>query len=362
MRSAPRPLPPARTRRGRSSRVAFAAGPEVDLAAKVDLLKDPASYPDRPQAVEVIETHMAWVFLTDTRAYKLKKPVRYVFLDFATLAARKLACDEELRLNRRLAPDVYLDVVPLARGPTGGIAIGGPGTPIEWLVEMRRLPRERMLDAVVLRRDVDYGDIRRLGLVLAGFYRGAQPADLSPSAYVERVRRDLDADLEELARPDFGLATERLDEIGAALWGFADGSARLLRQRASAGRVVEGHGDLRPEHVCLEDPPVVIDCIEFNRDFRTVDAADDLALLQLECERLGDPRVGAYLMDVYTEATGDAPPVELMHFYMSRRACLRAKLAAWHTTETGRDDREHWLGRAQEYLRHAAAHAATWSR
>lgn len=334
----------------------------ADLAAKVTFLQDSASYPEETRQVEAIETHMAWVFLTDRHAYKLKKPVRYEFLDFSTLAARKRTCEEEVRLNRRLAADVYLGVVPLTETDAGDLELDGDGPPIEWLVKMRRLPRELMLDEVIRRQAVGAEDIRRLARVLADFHAAAASVELCAETYRERLRRDLEANLQELSRPEFGLPQRLIDEAGAAQGRFLERRRVLLEGRVRAGRVVEGHGDVRPEHVCLEEPPVVIDCIEFNREFRIVDAADEIAFLWLECERLGASSIGPHLLEAYGGISGDTPPPELMRFYMSCRACLRAKLAAWHTTDSEVDDHAGWLGRAHDYLRRAAEHARSLAR
>lgn len=119
----------------------------MDLQAKVACLSRPEIYPERPAAVEVVQTHMSFVFLTGSYAYKLKKPVRYHFLDFSTLEARYRDCQEEVRLNRRLARDVYLGVVPLTLAPQGGLRLGGDGEPVEWLVQMRQLPKRLMLES-----------------------------------------------------------------------------------------------------------------------------------------------------------------------------------------------------------------------
>jgi aminoglycoside phosphotransferase family enzyme len=128
--------------------------------------------------------------------------------------------------------------------------------------------------------------------------------------------------------------------------------------RVRARRIIEAHGDLRPEHICLTDPPVIIDCLEFNRNLRLLDPVDELSFLGLECERLGAPLVGATMLDLYREATGDAPAEELIAFYKSYRACLRAKIAAWHLRDSEIREPEKWPALARTYLELANAHAA----
>jgi len=330
-----------------------------DLAAKVAVLRDPAAYPERPVHVESVETHMSHVFLTPQHVYKLKKPVRYDYLDFSTLAARERHCREELVLNRELAPGVYLEVVPLKADADGRLRLGGTGATVEWLVKMRRLPAEYMLDRQLRERTATTGDIRRAAERLARFYRGRPPAHTDGDAYRTDYARKLAANAAVLAEPSFGLPAEPAATVCARLARYLERSGDALARRAREGRVVEGHGDLRPEHVCLTEPPVVFDRLEFNRAFRVVDAADELASLAMECERLGAPIVGVELFERYRDATGDSAPDALQHFYAAYRACLRARLAILHTHELAPAAWVHWQALAADYLRLARRHA-TW--
>lgn len=328
-----------------------------DLAAKVAALRQSSTYPERPARIEVIETHMSHVFLTPEHVYKLKKPVRYDYLDFSTLEARAHNCREELALNRILAPGVYLDVVPLAADAQGRLSLGGAGEPVEWLVKMRRLPAERMLDRRLRSRTATTGEIRRLADVLAGFYRDCPPALTDGAAYRADYAHKLEANRAVLADPRFKLP-ELATEMHARMARFLERAGDVLMRRAAKGHVIDGHGDLRPEHVCLETLPIVFDRLEFNRVFRLVDAADELASLAMECDRLGAPIVGVELFERYGETTGDYPPDELLHFYAAYRACLRARLAILHTKELAPDAWRHWQALATDYLRLARRHVA----
>ena len=149
----------------------------------------------------------------------------------------------------------------------------------------------------------------------------------------------------------------RVHAVRVAQQAFLARASALLEQRIRDRRVGEGHGDLRPEHVCLAHEPVVIDCLEFNREFRLLDAAEDLAFLALECERLGDAELGRHILSLYARISGDDPDPGLLSFYMSRRACLRAKTAAWHLNDPGLANPGKWRGRAGEYLGLAAKYA-----
>jgi uncharacterized protein len=320
----------------------------------VACLSRPESYPTTPPRVEVIETHMSWVFLTDRHAYKLKKPVRYDYLDFSTLAARHWDCMEEVRLNRRLAANVYQGVVPLTVDSRGALQLAGSGEAIDWLVQMRRLPAECMLDYAMTRGTVHEADIRRVGALLTRFYLQTPPVVIAPATYRQWLFRDVQANLRELTRPIYALPVALVESVLTAQRAFLEQEPALLDSRVYTGRIIEAHGDLRPEHICLEDEPVIIDCLEFNRALRILDTGSELAFLALECERLGASEVGNHILETYSRASGDRLPRRLLAFYKSYHASLRAKIAIWHLKEPEVRDAAKWTHKAQHYLRLAS--------
>jgi uncharacterized protein len=328
------------------------------LAAKVAFLSRPESYAEPSRTVGTVETHMSWVFLLDRHVYKLKKPVRLPYLDFSTEALRRAACADEVRLNRRLASDVYYGAVPLTFTAEHGLAIDGGGRVVDWLVRMRRLPAERMLDRMIAARTLAADDVRRVVRKLAAFYRACAPLPTSPEAHLRRFAAGIRENRHELARPAYCLATHDVEDLcerqRAALARHAD----ALAARARAGRIVEAHGDLRPEHVCIETEPQIIDCLEFSRDLRSLDPADELAFLTLECERLSAGWVHACAFAAYAEATGDTPAPALVAFYQSYRAAVRAKIAAWHLNDDGVRAPATWTDRATGYIALARAKLA----
>ncbi len=333
------------------------ARPEEELADKVAFLRRGDAYPDPVARVDAIETHMSWVFLADGRVYKLKKPVRYDFLDYSTREARRIDCEAEVRLNSRLAPEVYVDVVPLTRDAAGRLALAGTGEAVDWLVEMRRLPAERMLDRALATGTADPHAARDVAAVLADFHRALAPVALTPAEYRARLARDIEACRRELAKPAYGLRAGEVHPVAETLDAFLGAHAPVFDRRVAARRVVEGHGDLRPEHVCLLAPPLVIDCLTFNRDLRILDAADEIAYLALECERLGHADFAAALLAGYRRAAHDDAPDALVHFYCAYRGLVRAKIAAMHTLDAAAREVPKWIGRAREYLALAASHA-----
>jgi aminoglycoside phosphotransferase family enzyme len=328
------------------------------LESKVAFLRQPSSFPEPAYRVEAVETHMSWVFLTDGFAYKLKKPVRYDFLDFSTLEARRGYCDEELRLNRRLAPDVYLGLVALVLNADGHLQLGGEGSVIDWLVKMRRLPMQRMLDYAIRHGTVSAQDIDRVAARLAGFYRSCAPIAIEPEEYRRRFLVHIDAHQQELTQSAYRLPAARINDVCAALRKALQDIAASLDERVRAGKIVEGHGDLRPEHVCLNPELSIIDCLEFSRDLRITDACDEIGYLALECERLGARSLGETLMRNYRDLSNDRPAAALVHFYQSYRALLRATIAIRHVNEDQFRYSPEWTRRALAYLTLAERHVA----
>jgi aminoglycoside phosphotransferase family enzyme len=321
------------------------------IEEKVAFLSRPEVYPDPTRRVETKETRLSWVFLTDTQAWKLKKPVRYDYLDFSAPDARRRNCEEEVRLNRFLAPDVYLGVQSLTLDADGGLRLAEKGEPIDWLVRMRRLPADRMLDRAIADRTVNSVETRKVGQLLSRFYLQTPPVAMTPSEYRRRLSADTLANQQELAKPEYALPDELMESIIRAQLEFLRQEPGLFDDRVRTGKIIEAHGDLRPEHICLENEPVIIDRLEFNREFRVLDSLSDLAFLALECERLGAPWVSDLILDTYRDETGDRPPERLLAFYKSYHACLRAKIAVWRLKDRGVLDWQKWTGRARQYLR-----------
>jgi uncharacterized protein len=319
-----------------------------DLLGKVRCLSDPDTYGPAVGHVDVCETHMSWVFLTETRVYKLKKPIVRPHLDFGTMERRRHFCEEEVRLNRRLAERIYLGVVPLRRGANGAFALGGDGPIADWLVEMVRLPQAEMLDQRVARGSIATAEGERIGDRLGAFY-AELPAEDAEELCLQRLRRELALDADLLARPGFGLARRTAPLIEAGEQAL-ERNRLLIEGRARRGLIVEGHGDLRPEHVCLVEPLQIIDCLEFDRAFRLVDPYDEVRYLGLECAILGAGWIGPILLDRIVARLGDPPAPELLDLYAGLRALTRARLCLAHLLETPVRMPGKWRPLALRYL------------
>jgi aminoglycoside phosphotransferase family enzyme len=351
-----------------------------------DFLRSPETYRSlglQGEVVQTIETHHAWVFLFGEHALKLKKPVRSRWLDFSTPALRGAACRAEWRLNQALAPGVYLGLVqvraqaggwvlrleagaqPLAPGLETPTAHGAcsDATVQDWLVLMRRLPAERMLDQLIADGTLGPEAVDRLARALCGFWSSAQRVAVDPGAWCERAAQALHEHARGLEHPAWVLP-----KVNAAPWRAAalqaqqalagcrrllDGCARDLAQRAAQGRIVNGHGDLRPEHVHLPPAPgrpLVIDRLEFNEGLRQVDPFEELSYLAVECRRLDAAWVGRRLFAQCGRLLDDRPPHRLLRLYGAQRALLRARLCLAHLQEASVQDGQRWRDQAAWYV------------
>ena len=327
-----------------------------DASARVvDLLRRSGTYPERPPEIELRETHISWVFLTDEHAYKLKKPVRFEFLDFSTPELRRQACQAELRLNRRLAENVYQRVAAITREASGELALEGQGEPVDWVVVMRRLPDADALAARLVAGRVKPADLESIAARLVRFYAELSPVQIEPAVYRREIEQHLRANFAALAR-----AAERLEwaivrRVSAAQLAFLLTQPEPFDARVTDGRIVEGHGDLRPEHIYLAPEPVVIDCIEFNTEFRRLDVLDELCFLAMECAHRGYAASGTAIAQRVLAELNDQPPPALKAFYTAYRACVRAKVSVLRAEQLTVDEQAAAWDEAARYLELAAA-------
>jgi aminoglycoside phosphotransferase family enzyme/predicted kinase len=323
------------------------SGPQSE--SLIALLRQPSSYPEQPTSVQVAETHISWVFLTNRYAYKLKKPVQFEFLDFSTPELRHQACLEELRLNRRLAEDVYLGVLPITQTADQSLELNGRGRPVDWVVQMRRLPAERALDVLLRGRKLRREEAGLIADHLARSYGRLLPKPVSPEHFLELLERHIRANGAALSN-SMPADRPRIRRIQSSQLRFLKIQAEEFEKRVAAGRVVDGHGDLRPEHIYVEKTPAVIDCIEFSDDLREVDVADELSFLAMECERLANSELGELVLQTYEDVCGDEIPSRLLAFYRAYRACVRAKVAIFRSQQQVAAEHELSDRLVQQYL------------
>jgi aminoglycoside phosphotransferase family enzyme/predicted kinase len=295
----------------------------------LDDLGRPEAYPaPLPSSVTQIATHISWVFLTDRDVWKLKRPVDYGFVDYSTLDRRRRCCEDEVRLNRRLAPDVYIGVVPVRLGPHGHW-LGPDGPIVDYAVRMRRLPEERSAEALLRRGALTPGHLRRLAARLARFFAEAAPAP--PAGTIEAIRENVTENFVQVG-PFVGrfVSRETFDAVRSRQLGLLERDPARFAARVAQGRIRDGHGDLRLEHVYFEDAdPLVIDCVEFSERLRGGDAAADVAFLAMELTaRVRADLAERFLADFALESD-DYDLYGVVDFYAGYRAWVRGKVAAF---------------------------------
>jgi aminoglycoside phosphotransferase family enzyme/predicted kinase len=291
---------------------------------------DPAIYPHPVDRVELIETHISWVLLAGDRVYKVKKPVDLGFLNFTTLARRRRACRDEVRLNRRLAPAVYLDVVEIT-GRASAPRFGGPGRAIEVAVLMRRLPAERMLDRLVQDDAAPPELLDAIGQIVARFHAGADTGgEIDECGGIDTVRRNWQENFAQTASvsPEI-LPDDARRLVRDYVLAFLEREAPRVAARVAAGRSRDCHGDLQAQHVACVDPVQIFDCIEFNHRFRFGDVAGEIAFLAMDLERLGRPDLAMRFLNSYLDESGDYDAVPLLDFYRAYRAWVRGKVLSF---------------------------------
>jgi uncharacterized protein len=307
----------------------------------VEHLVNPRAYPHEVGRVELLQTHISWVFLAGDRAYKVKKPVDLGFLDYSTPERRESCCHEEVRLNRRLAPEVYLGVVPITRGRDGRLRIGGPGRALEHAVEMLRLPADRMMDRMLEHAEIDNEQMNGVVRLLADFHaRAATGPGVDEHGSPQSVRFNVRENFQQTAPFVGELWSAALHgALQSAAESFLEQHAELFESRVGTGRIRDGHGDLHAGNICFSPQGIVIyDCIEFAARFRCGDVAADLAFLAMDLDLRCFRGFSAYLASRYADEAADPELLRLMPFYKGYRAVVRAKVAAMRSAAAGQSE------------------------
>ncbi len=327
-------------------------------------LREPARYAHAVERVELLQTHISCILLAGDYAYKIKKPVNLGFLDFSTLAARRHYCEEELRLNRRTAPALYLDVIAIGGSPSAPV-IGGGGAPIEYALRMRRFEQKHLLDRMARRGALLPAHVDALARGVAAFHAQIERAD--PSDAYGSPQRILAPALQNFDQM-LPLASARTDiALLARLRDWAEREYAALSAefavRKRDGWVRECHGDLHLGNIALLDGvPTPFDCIEFNADFRWTDVINEVAFLMMDLLDHGLSRLAFRFLNAYLEVTGDYGGLRVLRFYLVYRALVRAKVSCLraHQTDLAREDRgevEHAYRRRLQLAARLSTHA-----
>ena len=311
----------------------------MNLETMINDLQDPEAYPEQTSKARLVQTHISWVFICDDFVYKLKKPVNFGFLDFSTLEKRKHYCHQEVTLNRRLAQDIYLGVVPVILDTDSGkhkIAGEERGAhppehePVEYAVKMRIIPDELLLKTRFMLGGLTEQDIDRTARAIAMFHSEAErSAEIDKFGSLETVKFNTDENFQQTEEHiSSSILREQFDGLKAWTDMFYKQHAGLFQERITGGHVRDCHGDLHMEHICLTEPITIIDCIEFNERFRYSDTASDLAFLLMDLEFHNGVQFAEQLYESHKKYSGetDAELELILKYYKIYRAYVRGKV------------------------------------
>ncbi len=336
----------------------------MSLPPLVAALLRPDTYSHRPSTVTLEQTHISYVFLAGDHVYKVKKPVKLSFLDFSTRELRRHFCHEEVRLNRRLAGDVYFGVVAVCE-EHGTFRLGpeNDAAAVDYAVHMRRLPEERLLNQLLDRNAVSPEMIDLIARRLADFHRAADAGpEVTANGDVGAIRWVLEDNFANArAFRERTILAREDDHIQAFVNRFLAREQALFRRRQAEHRIRDCHGDLHADHLCFVDGVVIFDCIEFNPRFRFCDVASDLAFLTMDLDYHGHPELAAHLINQYTAYAGDMDLRQLMPFYKCYRAYVRGKVDSLKSVEPEVSDADREAARASAQRHFALAYRYSWA-
>ncbi len=325
----------------------------------VDSLLASDAYPHPTGKVDLIETHISYIFLAGAWVYKVKKPVVYDFLDFSTLERRRYFCQREVDLNNRLSPDVYLGVSEI-RCKDGRLAVDGIGDTVEYAVKMRRLPSDLAMDSLLRADSISMDEVRRVAQKVATFHpEAATGLEITRLGGLDNLRRIVLDNLAEIEQqPNSPLSGDDLDDLDAYSRAFVEVNEQCFLDRAAQGRVRDWHGDLHAANIFLENGVSIIDSIEFNDSFRYSDVTADIAFLGMDLDFFGHRELSSAFVNAYAVASGDHGVYRLLDFFKCYRACVRGKVTSYQLADPDLDKnkRKERRGNSEAYFRLALSY------
>jgi len=336
------------------------------LPSAVEALLKPEVYPHKPKEVELVQTQMSFILLTGEYVYKVKKPVNLGYLDYTTLEKRHFFCRQELELNKRLCPDVYLAVVPItmelrgAKRGTNLIELDGQGEAIEYAVKMKQLPQDRMMDVLLPRGQVTLEMVTRVAEKLAGFHSKAETNQkIDAFGKLDVIRRNCDENFAQTEKYiGASITVKEYQGIRNYTDDFVDSKGSLFDKRVREGRIRDCHGDLHAAHVCFSDGICIYDCIEFNDRFRYCDVASEIAFLAMDLDRYRQTGLSRHLVNTYVGLSNDEELLKLLSFYKCYRAYVRGKVESFKLDDAlmSQTEKAIALGSAQSYFQLAESY------
>jgi len=330
------------------------------MNSMIEDLLNPAYLPDPTKNVSLVQTHISMVFVADDFVYKVKKPMDFGFLDFSSLEKRHHFCHQEVILNKRLSEGIYLGVMPIVYdGDHYSIGEGG-GDVVDYAVKMKRIPDERLMKSIYNRGELTADHLRDIAQVLAGFHRDAQQSpEIDHFGELDVFRFTTDENFEQ-TKKYIGTSIDREDFDTLSQWTdhFFEKNKDLFRQRIADRKIRDCHGDLHMEHICLDTPISIIDCIEFSDRLRYTDTFADIGFLLMDLEYQGGTEFSNQLWRFYAEQTGDIGMESLLTFFKVYRAYVRGKVISFQLDDQGigDDDKAKAVQSAKAYFKLARSY------
>lgn len=297
----------------------------------LESMLNPNFYPHRPPSVELVQTHISYVFIAGDIVYKIKKPVNFGFLDFTSIEKRKFYCEEELRLNRRLAPSTYLDVVSIAQDSAGNVILGKEDNVIDYAVRMKKLPADKMLKTLLAAGEADEKVIDAVADKIAAFHKVAETGGrIDEMGGIATIRRNHEENFAQTMNyVNITIPEYQYNFIKDYVENFLAEKKALLEKRVTGHKIRDCHGDLHLEHICIADEIIIFDCIEFNERFRFGDVAAEVAFLTMDLDFNGYPQQAESFVKSYLRYSNDTDMLILLNFYRCYYAYVRGKVISF---------------------------------
>jgi len=324
-----------------------------ELEALVKALSNPKAYPHNPKSVELVQTQISFVFLAGDYVYKVKKPVNFGFLDFTTLEKRRFYCDQEVVLNRRLCPNIYVGVVSITKKGKS-LTVEGKGKEVEYAVKMRSLPYQRMMDTMLQSDQVTPQMVEMVAKRLTEFHRKAEISEeLANIGGLDTVTKNAEENFAQVSSyVNQTITKKQYERIENYTHSFLKKNAALFAKRVKEGRIRDCHGDLHAAHICFIDGLCIFDCIEFNDRFRYIDVASEVAFLAMDLDFHRRPELSQHFAAAYVKASGDKELLQLLDFYKCYRAYVRGKVESFQLDDPhiSKDQKAEKLAVARRYF------------
>jgi uncharacterized protein len=330
-----------------------------DQKLVVQALLTPEAYPQKTGKIELIQTHISFVFLTEKHVYKVKKAVNFGFLDFSTLDKRKFFCEKELELNRRLCPEIYLEVVPITKSQ--GIKVGGSGQVVEYALKMKRLPQEKIMTLLLKEGKIGLKTVDEIAQIVADFHsKAASNNEINQFGSLKIVKTNWDENFAQTTKYiNQTISQKQFQFTQTKINDFMMKNQALFESRIAGGRIRDCHGDLHSGNIFVTDKICIFDAIEFNYRFRYSDVAADVAFLAMDLDFQKRSDLADHFIERYLAYSKDTQLPLLLPFYKCYRAYVRGKVISFRLDDQNinQNEKETATKEAQEYFKLAAKYA-----